>query len=68
MEDSFGRPFDLIFGDGGGSSLFTDFCVIKTEHALLDLFETSPNRESGTVSHFRIGSSDILMTDSEVIV
>ena len=42
MEDSFGRPFDLIFGDGGGSSLFTDFCVIKTENALLDLFETSP--------------------------
>ena len=39
MEDSFGRPFDLIFGDGGGSSLFTDFCVIKTEKALLDLFE-----------------------------
>ena len=39
MDDSVGRPFDLIFGDGGGSSLFTDFCVIKTEKALLDLSE-----------------------------
>ena len=39
MDDSVGRPFDLIFGDGEGSSLFTDFCVINTEEVLLDLFE-----------------------------
>ena len=60
MDDSVGRPFDLIFGDGEGSSLFTDFCVINTEEVLLDLSEiaefrpkTTLKRESGTVTHFR---------------
>ena len=60
MDDSVGRPFDLMLGDGGGSSLFTDFCVIKTEKALLDFFD--PKRVSTENPGLSV-TSDLLMTE-----